>query len=69
MRYFSALDVSALAKPEIGTKVPAPHFWAILSKTPIPVNKAARKIIVTSIKVNESFSLIENILLYKSKNN
>ena len=27
----SALEVNELAKPQMGTNSPAPHFWSILS--------------------------------------
>ncbi len=43
----SAGDTTALAKPVIGTRVPAPACLAILSKTPRPVRIAESRMSVT----------------------
>jgi hypothetical protein len=45
----TAQEETALAKPVIGTSVPAPANLAILSKTPIPVRRAVTKISVTDV--------------------
>ena len=57
-----------LAKPVIGTIVPAPANWPILSKIPNPVKSDVIKTIVIDTKLLAVFSSILNNLLYISNN-
>ena len=56
--YSSAGLAIELAKPVIGTIVPAPAKLPILSKTPIAVKKVAIKISMISIHAESSVSVI-----------
>ena len=48
-------DATAFEKPVIGTRVPAPPIFAILSYQPKAVKRAPRKIRVTLVRQRESF--------------
>ena len=50
-------ETTEFANPVTGTKVPAPAYFAILSKTPIPVKSAEIKISVMVTNKYEFFSL------------
>jgi hypothetical protein len=50
-------ETTALAKPVIGTSVPAPACLAIFSNTPNPVKIAAITISADETNIPESFSL------------
>ena len=47
-------ETTELANPVMGTSVPAPATFAILSKIPSPVSTTAQKISVMEVKVEAS---------------
>lgn len=56
--YSSADETTAFENPVMGTSVPAPAYFAILSNTPIPVRIAARTIREIETSVPDVSALI-----------
>ncbi len=56
-------EVMALAKPVIGTPVPAPAYRAMRSNTPIPVSSAVKNTNVMEAKLEAEAAVIPSIVV------